>query len=69
MNAVKIIFRYLKGAMDFGLCYPKGEYFTLTTYMDVDWEGNIDDRKITTRGEFFLGKCFVSWISKKKSSI
>ena len=55
--------------MDFGLCYPKGEYFTLTTYMDVDWEGNIDDRKITTRGEFFLGKCFVSWISKKKSSI
>jgi hypothetical protein len=37
MKAIKRIFRYLKGTLDFGLWYPKGEYFTLTTYTDADW--------------------------------
>jgi hypothetical protein len=35
----------LKGTLDYGLWYPKGEEFTLTTYIDVDWEGCIDDEK------------------------
>jgi hypothetical protein len=34
--AVKRILRYLKGTMDFGLWYPKGENFTLTTYTDAE---------------------------------
>ena len=33
---VKRILRYLKGTIDFGLWYPKGENFTLTTYIDAD---------------------------------
>jgi hypothetical protein len=32
VQAVKIIFRYLKGTLDFILWYSRGEYFTLTTY-------------------------------------
>ena len=31
--AVKIIFRYLQGIAQYGLWYPKGKSFTLTTYM------------------------------------
>ena len=69
MKEVKIIFRYLKGTLDFGLWYPKTQNFTLTAYIDVDWEGSIDRRKNTSGGAFFLGKCLVSSLSKKKPSI
>jgi hypothetical protein len=38
------------------LWYSRGEYFTLTTYIDEDWAGNVDDRKNTSSGEhpFFI---------------
>jgi hypothetical protein len=55
VQEVKRIFRYLKGTLDFGLWYPTGKYFTLTTYTDADWEGSVDDRKSTSGGAFFLG--------------
>jgi hypothetical protein len=37
MKAIKTIFRYLTGTLDFGLWYPKTKDFTLTTYTDADW--------------------------------
>jgi hypothetical protein len=55
--------------LDFGLWYPKGEDFTLTAYTDANWVGSIGDRKRTSGGAFFLGKCLVSWLSKKQTSI
>ena len=36
--AVKRIFGYLKGTMDFGLWYPKGNELTLIAYSETDWE-------------------------------
>lgn len=51
--------------MDFGLWYAKGEDLTLTTYMNVGWARNIDDRKSTIGGACFLGNNLVSWLSKK----
>ena len=64
---VKIIMRYLKGIDDFGLYYKRSEKFELTAYTDVDWEGNIDDRKRTSGGALFLGKRLVTWTSKKQT--
>jgi hypothetical protein len=58
--AVKRIFRYLQGTVDYGLWYPKDTNLILRAYTDVDWEGSIDDRKITSGGTFFLGNCLVS---------
>jgi hypothetical protein len=69
LKEVKSIFRYLKGALDFGLWYPKTKDFTLTTYIDANWAGSIDDIKSTSVGAFFLGKCPFSWLSKKQPSI
>jgi hypothetical protein len=69
IKAVKRIFGYLKGTLDFGLWNPKEEDFTLTAYIDAHWEGSIDDRKITIGGASFLGKCLVSWLSKNQPSI
>ena len=67
--AVKRNFRYLKGTVNYGLWYPKGNKFTLKSFTAVDWAGSIDDRKITSGVAFYLGYCLVSFLSKKKSSI
>lgn len=64
-----MIFRYLKGTLDYGLWYPRTNHFTLIAYIDVDWPGCIDDRKSTSGGTFFLGGRLVSWHSKKQESI
>jgi hypothetical protein len=55
--------------MDFGIWYPKGEDFTLTTYTDADWAGSVDDRKSTSGGAILLGKLFSILAKKKQSSI
>jgi hypothetical protein len=55
VQAVKIIFRYLKGTIDLGLWYPSKDSFTLKAYSYADWEGSVDDRKSTSGGAFFLG--------------
>ena len=69
LQAVKRIFRYLKGTAEFRLWYPRGPELTLTAYIDADWAGDTDDRKSISRGAFYLGNCLVSWLSKKQSSI
>ena len=65
--AVKRILRYLKGTEDYGLWYKLGGNLDLKVFTDVDWVGNIDDRKSTSGGAFFLSKRLVSWTSKKKN--
>ena len=63
---VKRIMRYLKGTEDYGLYYNKNEKFKLRACTNADWAGNIDDRKSTSGGAFFLGKRLVTWTNKKK---
>ena len=41
--AVKRIFRYLKGTLEYGLCYGRSNDFTLSDYIDADWVGGMDD--------------------------
>ena len=67
MMAIKRILRYLKGTEDYELWYKIGGNLDLKVFTDVDWAGNIDDRKSTSGGAFFLGKRLVSWTSKKKN--
>jgi hypothetical protein len=69
VQAIKRIFKYLKGTLDYELWYSRGEYFNLSTYTYVDWEGSVDVLKSTSGGALFLGKNLVSWLSKKQSSI
>jgi hypothetical protein len=58
-----------RDTLDFGLWYPIFFYFTLNAYTDAYWAGSVDDRKNTSGGAFFIGKCLVSWLSKKKAFI
>nr|GEX08546.1 putative ribonuclease H-like domain-containing protein [Tanacetum cinerariifolium] len=55
LNAVKRIFRYLKGKPYLGLWYPKDSPFDLVAYSDSDYAGASLDRKSTTRGCQFFG--------------
>ena len=59
--------RYLKGTQEYGLYQKKNEKIELRAYTDVDWARNIDDRKSTSGGAFFLGKRLVTWTSKKQN--
>ncbi|GJS66618.1 putative ribonuclease H-like domain-containing protein [Tanacetum coccineum] len=47
-NAVKRIFRYLKGQPKLGLCYPKDSLIILEAFSDSDYAGASLDRKSTT---------------------
>ncbi|KAK6125632.1 hypothetical protein DH2020_040630 [Rehmannia glutinosa] len=71
MTAAKRILRYLKGSQEVGLWYPKEENdnFSLKSYSDSDYAGNIDDRKSTSGSCQFLGDCLVSWFSKKQNCV
>lgn len=65
--AIKRILRYLKGTKDYGLWYKLGGNLDLKVFTDADWVGNLDDRKSTSRGAFFLEKRLVTWTSKKQN--
>ncbi|GJR56686.1 retrovirus-related pol polyprotein from transposon TNT 1-94 [Tanacetum coccineum] len=47
LNAVKRIFRYLKGTVHRGLWYPKDSSFALTAFADADHAGCQDTRRST----------------------
>ena len=66
--AVKRIFRYLRGTIQFGLLYSK-EDGTLIGYSDADWGGDCNDYKSTTGYLFQMGGAAVSWKSKKQSCV
>ncbi|GJQ99276.1 retrovirus-related pol polyprotein from transposon TNT 1-94 [Tanacetum coccineum] len=66
LNAVKRIFRYLKGTINMGLWYSKDTGMSLTTYSDADHAGCQDTRRNTSGKAQFLGDKLVSWSSKKQ---
>jgi hypothetical protein len=43
--AAKHVMRYLKGTLDYGLCYTRDHDFRLYGYTDSDWVGSASDRK------------------------
>ena len=68
-QAVKRIFRYLRGTIHLGIWYPKETGFELTSYSDADHAGCKLDRKSTSGSAQFLGDKLVSWSSKKQNCV
>ena len=69
MNAVKRIIKYVGGTYDYGLFYSKESNLSLACFSDSNWAGNVDDRKSTTGGCFYVGANLVAWMSKKQNSM
>ncbi|GJV84355.1 copia protein [Tanacetum coccineum] len=67
-EAIKRVFRYLKGTINMGLWYPKDNAISLTAYADADHAGCQDSRRSTSGSAQFLGDRLVSWSSKKQRS-
>ncbi|GKF92183.1 hypothetical protein Tco_0278902, partial [Tanacetum coccineum] len=68
LNAVKRIFRYLKGTVHRGLWYPKDSSIALTAFADTDHAGCQDTRRSTSESMQLLGDRLVSWSSKRQKS-
>ncbi|GKA39564.1 hypothetical protein Tco_0732115 [Tanacetum coccineum] len=69
LNAVRRIFKYLKGKPHLGLWYPRESPFDLEAFSDSDYGGSNLDRKSTTGGCQFLGQRLISWQCKKQTIV
>ncbi|GKC56159.1 retrovirus-related pol polyprotein from transposon TNT 1-94 [Tanacetum coccineum] len=69
LNAVKRIFRYLKGTINRGLRYLKDSLIALTEFADADHAGCQDTHRSTSGSMQFLGDTLVSWSSKRQKSV
>ena len=69
LSAVKRILKYVLGTASLGLWYTKDTNTDLVGFSDSDWAGDIDDRKSTSGGCFYLGRNLVSWYSRKQNCV
>lgn len=79
LHAVKRILRYVKGTLDTGLVFKKGNTSILykhtplsvniQAFCDADWAGDPNDRKSTTGFVILMNGTPISWCSKKQSAV
>ena len=67
-QAVKRIFRYIKGTLDLELIF-KGPLESLAGYTDADWAEDLDTRRSTSGFLFNLGSGAISWSSKRQLTV
>lgn len=79
--AAKCILRYLKGTIDYDICFRRGidsdgnelhtscPKLTLQAFCDADWAGDPNDRKSTRGFVILLNQSPISWCSKKQTSV
>lgn len=65
-QAVKRIFRYLRGTADLKLRYTKPTEYQLEMYSDADWGSEIDDRKSCSGFVIKLCNGAICWGSKRQ---
>ncbi|KAG7559351.1 Zinc finger PMZ-type [Arabidopsis thaliana x Arabidopsis arenosa] len=69
LEAVKRILKYVRGTVELGIWYSRNSNQNLVGYCDADYAGNVNDRRSTSGGCFFLGNNLIAWLSKKKNSV
>nr|GEU79370.1 retrotransposon protein, putative, unclassified [Tanacetum cinerariifolium] len=61
LHAIKRIFKYLRGTVNRGLCYPMDSSIALTSYANIDHAGSQDTRRSTSgialADRLKIGKC------------
>ncbi|GJY58095.1 hypothetical protein Tco_0457987 [Tanacetum coccineum] len=67
LEALKRVFQYLRGTINWGLWYPKDTVMAVTAYVDADHAGCQDTRRSTSGSAQFLGE-LVNRSSKKQKS-
>ena len=67
-QAVKRIFRYLKGSLQLQLTF-RGLLQVLFGFSDADWAGDHDTRRSTSGFVFNIGSGAISWSSKRQPTV
>ena len=67
-QAIKRIFRYLRGTSNLGILYSN-EYTGCFGYSDADWAGDLNDRKSTSGYCFYMNNAVISWKSNKQTCV
>ncbi|GKE97290.1 hypothetical protein Tco_0020641 [Tanacetum coccineum] len=65
LEALKWVFWYLRGTINWGLWYPKDTVMALTAYANADHAGFQDTRRSTSGSAQFIRDKLVSWSLKK----
>ncbi|KAL2957251.1 hypothetical protein AAZX31_18G134700 [Glycine max] len=69
LTSTKIIFRYLSGTANLGLCFKQWKELRLIRYCNVNYVGDKLERKSIYGSYHFVGGNVVTWICIKKISI
>ena len=69
MDAIMWILHYLKSSHGKGLMFSKNGHLNVAGYTNVDWAGNITDRKSTSGYFTFMGGNLVTWRRKKQKAV
>ena len=69
LDAMHGILKYLKTTPGKGLFFGKNEKRGVEAYIDADWAGFVDDRKLTTGYCTFVWRNLVTWRSKKQNVV
>ena len=68
-KAAKIILRYIRGTIQFGIHYSIGGTPLLVGFTNSDWADDLDDRKSIVVYVFSLGSGPVTWACKKQQAL
>jgi hypothetical protein len=63
---VRRILRYIKHTLQCGIFYEAKSQLQVHGYTDVDWAGNVSDRRSTNGFMFSFGSGVISWSIKKQ---
>ncbi|GJT90186.1 hypothetical protein Tco_1079031 [Tanacetum coccineum] len=69
LEAVKRIFRYIKGTTHLGLWYPNGSGIETIIYTDSNHAEDYVDQKSNSGICTFIRCCLTSWFSKKQTAL
>jgi len=67
-TAVKRIFRYLKGTINYSIFFSCSNDLELHGFADADWDSDVNSRSCTGY-VFMMGTGSVSWLSKRQPMI
>ena len=70
-SAVKHIFRYNKGTLNYSLQFvsSRANNITLYGYANVDWADDFNTRKSTSGYVFYIRQSIILWCSKHQSVV
>ncbi len=69
LDAMRRILRYIKHTLQCGIFYEAKNQLQVHGFMDVNWAGNVSNKRSTSGFMFSFGIGAISWSSKKQLTV